>query len=251
MLGKNFFSFLKDYTFKSDILKKKSLFQAYPGIKTKNGKFVPVSVTFSEFNDSSGKKLKILSATDATLEILNQNLSMRAIIDTQEMERQRIAKDLHDTIIQQLSAIKFEIGSTLNLVENKTIHADLQKSNKLLSSVIEEVRTICFNIMPPQLREYGLIKAIGEFSLIFNSHTNFKIVEDLRLPPFSKQLKIDLYRILQEMISNSVKHGKATLITIRFFQEKNSLEFHSATTEKALIPGNLKEVWGCKTSIPG
>ena len=242
LLGKNFFSLVSDYTIKGNNFKKS--FQAYPGIKTKSGKYIPVRVTFSPFHDATGKKLKILSASDISLEILQQNVNLRAIIDTQESERQRIAKDLHDAIIQELSAITLEIGSTLNSVENKSIHADLKKSNQALFSVIKEVRNICFNIMPSLLKEFGLIKAVHEFSSIFKSETTFQIIEDLRLPPLCEQLKIDLYRILQELISNSVRHGKATLITIRFFEEKNNLKISFIDNGKGFNTRKFKRGMG-------
>jgi len=243
ILGKKIFSFLKDYTFKGDDFKK-SLFQAHPGLKTKSGKYIPVRATISQFQESSNNQFKIVTATDITLEILQQNVNLRAIIDAQESERQRIAKDLHDTIIQELSAITLQIGSTLNAVKNKSIHADLQKSNQVLFSVIKEVRTICFNIMPSLLKEFGLIKAVHEFSSIFKSHTTFEIIEDLRLPPLSEQLKIDLYRILQELISNSVRHGKAAIITIRFYEEKANLKISFSDNGKGFDTRKFKKGMG-------
>lgn len=245
VLGKRITFFLKDYTFnKSSKFTKKSLFGAYPGMRINSGKYIPVRITFSKFQESSNNQLKIVTATDISLEILQQNVHLRAIIDAQESERQRIAIDLHDTIIQQVSAIKFQIGGILNSVENKSIQANLQKSNQVLSSVIKEVRNICFNIMPSLLKEFGLIKAIREFALIFDSHTKLKIVEDIQLPPLSEQLKIDLYRALQELLSNAIKHGKATLITLRFYDGKNSLKISFSDNGKGFNPRNMKQGMG-------
>jgi len=149
---------------------------------------------------------------------------MHAIIQGEEIERKRLSKDLHDGLIQQLSAAKFHVNSTLDLVENKKIKPTLQVSDKILSDAIQEVRTICFNLVPPSLQEFGLLKAIKEYASRYNSVSKFDIVNKTRLPEFSPELQHDLFRIAQEFISNAIKHGAAKKITIIFSCENNLLK---------------------------
>jgi len=199
-----------------------SLYEGNPAIRNSNGNYIPVRVSLSHFDDTTKKHFDVFTATDISSEIVQENVRIRTIIDAQEKERQRIAKDLHDTLIQQLAAIKFHINSNLSSLKNKSILADLQQSNEVLSSVIKETRNICFNLMPAILKEFGLIKAVREFSLLFKKQATFRIIEDTRLPRLSEELEIDLYRISQELISNSIQHGKASRISIRFSAGKNS-----------------------------
>ena len=198
--------------------------QNYNIFTLKNGNNIPVRVQTTTFKNAFGKELVILTATDISEELKAQNLLMHAIIQGEEIERKRLSKDLHDGLIQQLSAAKFHVNSTLDLVENKKIKPTLQVSDKILSDAIQEVRTICFNLVPPSLQEFGLIKAIKEYASRYNSVSKFDIVKKNRLPEISPELQHDLFRIAQEFISNAIKHGAAKKITIIFSCENNLLK---------------------------
>jgi PAS domain S-box-containing protein len=198
--------------------------QNYNIFTLKNGNNIPVRVQTTTFKNAFGKELVILTATDISEELKAQNLLMHAIIQGEEIERKRLSKDLHDGLIQQLSAAKFHVNSTLYLVENKKIKPTLQVSDKILSDAIQEVRTICFNLVPPSLQEFGLLKAIKEYASRYNRVSKFDIVNKTRLPEISPELQHDLFRIAQEFISNAIKHGAAKKITIIFSCENNLLK---------------------------
>jgi signal transduction histidine kinase len=123
-----------------------------------------------------------------------------------------------------LSAAKFHVNSTLDLVENKKIKPTLQVSDKILSEAIQEVRTICFNLVPPSLQEFGLLKTIKEYASRYKRVSKFDIVNKTGLPEISLELQHDLFRIAQEFISNAIKHGGANKITIIFSCENNLLK---------------------------
>jgi PAS domain S-box-containing protein len=198
-----------------------SLFNGHPVLCNRNQQLIPVRITLSHFVNASGKELIVFSATNISLEILQENFRLRTVIDVQENERQRFAKDLHDTLIQQLAAIKFLINCNLASIKNKSLLEDLQQSNQLLAIVIKETRNVCFNLMPANLKEFGLVKAVKEYSLLFSKQAVFEITEEVKLPVLSEALKIDLYRTMQELISNSIQHGKADKVIIRFSVVKN------------------------------
>jgi signal transduction histidine kinase len=152
---------------------------------------------------------------------------IRAMIDTQEKERQRLAQDLHDGLSQQLSGIKFYVSSTAEMTKNKSQKAILQKSSKAMGNVIADMRNICFNLMPATLADFGLIKAVKEFCNYspYNKKVNFIIKQNSRLPELSSELKIDLYRVIQEFITNAINHGKANkiIIALRYSRQVLSL----------------------------
>jgi len=120
-------------------------------LHTKEGIIIPVQMRATYFKNELKKQLILLTATDITFQMKTENLIIRAIIDTQEKERRRLAKDLHDSLTQQLSAIKFYISTTSDLTRNQKQKTILVKSNEALTEVIAKMRNICFNLTPKKV----------------------------------------------------------------------------------------------------
>ena len=148
-----------------------------------------------------------------------ENLVIRTIVDTQEKERKRIVKDLHDSLGQQLSAIKFYLGALKNVPNNTfdpQVEEILTKSNHALDDVLIELWNICFDLMPGTLQNFGLKHAINELckKIEFDSIIEFDIKIDKSFPDLDKNMEIAIFRIVQEFINNALKHGKAKNIKI-------------------------------------
>ncbi len=224
-LHKGNISILRSIT--KELKKGNSLISNESFLHTKYGNVIPVSITATYFKDERKKKQVILlTACDITYQKKAENLVIRAIIDTQEIERRRLAKDLHDSLTQQLSAIKFYISSIAESAKNQQQKIILLKSNDALTNVITDMRNICFNLMPKTLEEFSLLKAVKEFCnhFLYHKKAKFIIEQTNALPNFSKELKIDLYRVIQEFITNAINHGNANKITIRFSYLKEILK---------------------------
>lgn len=155
-----------------------------------------------------------------------ENLVIRTIVDTQEKERMRFSKDLHDSMGQQLSAIKFFLGA-LKTATGKDIKAQamIAKSDEVLNNVLSELRNICFNLMPKTLENFGLVHSIKELcsKIQFDDFQGFDISFDPKFPSVDKNLEIAIFRIIQEFINNSIKHSKAKRISISMNCKLNNL----------------------------
>jgi signal transduction histidine kinase len=138
---------------------------------------------------------------------------INAEITTMENERKRIAADLHDDVGPLLSAIKLHINYVdVTDEEQKNL---LAKSSRYIDEVIQKMREISNELLPNILVRRGLGSALNEFILKLNKSNGLNIVfeSDLqnRLP---QEVEINLYRIVQEIVHNSIKHSKAKRLRI-------------------------------------
>ncbi|MGP8217600.1 MAG: PAS domain S-box protein [Bacteroidia bacterium] len=148
-----------------------------------------------------------------------ENLLVRTVLDTQEKERKRIAKDLHDSLGQKLSGIKFHIEALKAMQKNikdRKYDTLLTRSTDALNDAMVELSNISFNLMPGTLQNFGLSYAIKELctKLKLDSEISFEVCIDDKFPPFDKALEITIFRIVQEFINNSLKHGNADKMSI-------------------------------------
>lgn len=153
-----------------------------------------------------------------------EKLILKTMVDTQEAERMRFAKDIHDSLGQQLSAIKFYIGSSIDNSADERQKNILTKSNDGLVKALAEMRNICFDLMPKTLETFGLAESIRELAkqTEVKGKLSFVIKESSPFPGLIKPLEIALFRVVQEFINNSLKHGKANKITIHLSTLKNN-----------------------------
>ena len=146
-------------------------------------------------------------------------MAAQAVLVGQEKEREHIARELHDGIGVLLSTASIHFSS----VENKADKANgemLKKANKLLKEAHKEVRQISHNMMPGVLSKFGLKEAIEDlFEEVedtgeVNVHLDITCGKE-RLP---QNMEIMIYRVVQEMINNTLKHAKATEISFSVSQ---------------------------------
>lgn len=181
---------------------------------------VSVSAMYNDAQSLTGYRGLV---KNITREKETEKLIIRAIVDTQEKERIRFAKDIHDSLGQQLSAIKFYIGTSLNSVKDEKQRQILIKSNEALVQVLADMRSICFNLMPKTLENFGLEQSIKELCNYPGLKENviFRVHADKGFPELNKNMEIAIFRIVQEFINNAVKHGKAGKVDIELLVNRN------------------------------
>lgn len=149
----------------------------------------------------------------------HREIIQQAVAETELMERERIARDLHDGVGQKLSVVKMQLS-----LKDTNIPA----TSKLLDDAIQDVREVSHNLLPHDLNK-GLIPALEAMSQQINSasHT-FKI--NLEINPKVRQLYIDkqhtilIYRMMQELIQNAIKYSEAKNININMDSENKMLK---------------------------
>jgi signal transduction histidine kinase len=157
-------------------------------------------------------------AIDQQQKLRMRELQINSVIESQEQERKRFAADLHDGMGQLVSALQLTVQSIKNTRDQEKTVSLVENSEKLLTDIQSEIRNIAFNLMPPILVKEGLVPATKELVRRVNQAAKLKsevTVHDVadRLPDL---IEITLYRIIQELVSNIIKHSKANYLTLSF-----------------------------------
>lgn len=156
---------------------------------------------------------------------------IHAEILAQEKERKKIASDLHDELGPILSAIKFKINSVdLAKEDDKQI---IQAASQHIDSTLEKVRQISFDLLPNTLTRKGLAHALEEFIFKLEKLVSLKIkFSHNEMNDLPDELKINLYRIVLEIINNTVKHSQAK--NLRIDLEKSAKEILLLTADDGI-----------------
>ena len=163
--------------------------------------------------------ISIIRQHRRSLQLHKQSIHME--ITTLEKERARMAADLHDEVGPILSAVKLRLNSLD--IHNEADAQEVETTNGQIDQLLKRMREISFDLMPTSLIRKGLPAALNEFIEYCNKSADLNIrfqYEDVQL---SQQQAINLYRIIQEIIHNTMKHSKASEIIIELRKEKNMI----------------------------
>lgn len=167
----------------------------------------------------SRKKIIQKEIEKKNLEISHQKELLRSVILTQEVERKRIAQDLHDDISSKLNVVSLNthLLKTPNLSDDELL--DITNNiTDLTQKALENSRRIAHDLLPPVLEKFGLHAGVEELVVEFNSSKSVNVIYQnvLKFDISDIDKHLHVFRILQELLNNSVRHGKATEISIAF-----------------------------------
>lgn len=189
--------------------------------------FLLLSIVLVLFFYFSRKKIVQKEVEKRNLIIEHQKELLHAIVMTQEEERKRIAQDLHDDISSKLNIVS--INSHLLKSPDLTFEESCEISTtifNLTKKALDNSRRIAHDLLPPVLEKFGLYAAIEELCVEFNS--NKETVAQLsclvELDKIETEKQLHIFRILQELMNNSLKHGSAKLININFEKIENKIQ---------------------------
>lgn len=172
-----------------------------------------------------------------------RRLNLRRIeieIDTLEKERKRMAADLHDGLGADLSALKFKLES-LHLSSDFE-QLQLAQCIGLINDLISRIRGISNGLMPQTLIHRGIVYALNEYINKINGDSHLEIIFEFRnIPEIPPSRSIHIFRILQEIIHNTLKHAQADTLKIKLFIEKDKLIILTADDGVGFnYPGDIK-----------
>ncbi|MEM9920605.1 MAG: sensor histidine kinase [Bacteroidota bacterium] len=158
------------------------------------------------------------------MNIDHQKKLLQYSFEAQESERKRIASDLHDEIGSTLSAIRIYVHQLNHQLQAKRYEDLKSDTTQMIDQAIHQIRGISHNLFPPNLEHLGLLQASRDFCQRIQKLNAIQIdfTHDLHIKLPQKQ-ELTLYRILQELVTNSLKHSQANTITLHLQQADNQI----------------------------
>lgn len=160
------------------------------------------------------------------LEKDKQLVAVDSMLKGQEDERSRLAKDLHDGLGGLLSGVKFSLRNMKdNLIMTPDNMTVFERSLDMIDTSIKELRRVAHNMMPEMLTKFGLDEAVKEYCNSVNT-TNLLTVKYQSVGMETRvesPIEIIVYRIVQELLNNTLKHAAATDVFVQLVRESNRL----------------------------
>ena len=196
-------------------------------IKSLIGSTITLLVIFLSLYLSYKHKQKLQQQKIGKLEKEKQLAAAESVLKGEEQERSRLAKDLHDGLGGMLSGIKFSFQTMKgNLVMTPQNQLTFERSMDMLDSSIKEIRRVAQNMMPESLVRFGLGTALKDYCEDINSSGALQIsyqsfgLEDQNI---EQTTAITIYRIVQELINNILKHAAAKTAIVQITKSDNLL----------------------------
>ncbi|OFX43544.1 MAG: hypothetical protein A2046_01455 [Bacteroidetes bacterium GWA2_30_7] len=198
-----------------------------------------IGVLTESFNNMS---IRLKQKTD---ELEKEKLMrLRAIIDGQELERQRLSRELHDGLGQSLIAIKLQIEN-IKLCDELNNQTKINKINDLVNSTIDDVKSMSDNLMPAVLKNFGVIKAIRNICSEYSDNSGINIQFNFNtIPQLADLIQNYLFRIVQECINNSVKHSGASELNVDLNYENEILTLTITDNGQGFDINSITEISG-------
>lgn len=150
-----------------------------------------------------------------------------SILEAQEIERQRIARDLHDSTVQNLTSLVHKAELCVKLIEIDSIRAKLELNamSNTIKTVINEMRGIIYNLKPMSLDDIGLTVTVERYAsrLMDLNNINIYVKSNEETKEIHPVIKLTLFRIIQEACNNVIKHANATIINIDIIYEEHKV----------------------------
>ena len=166
-----------------------------------------------------------------SIELVESQIQLRKLVNeiqiTREVERAHIAREIHDELGQELTALKMDVGWIIHK-QNDDNEAVLEKLNgmlKLCDGIINTVRRLSSELRPAIIDDLGLIAAMEWKCTDFEGKTNIpcEFISSVKERKFENSFSINSYRVLQESLTNVIRHAKAKSVVVKVSENEKDL----------------------------
>ncbi len=206
----------------------------------KDASGMPVSVTVSRIPDDPHDRLLVM-AKNITEQKKTEQLILTTIIDTEERERKRLAFDLHDSLGQEINAVKMYLNvAGYGDIDEKT-RQNIEQCKSMLEGSLDSIRKIVFDLLPASLDKGNLILALEQLldGLEGLNGTQFQLKVSGEVRDVPKRVELMIYRIVQEFVSNTIKYAEAENVLAQLIFEPTQLRVELEDDGKGFETGTI------------
>jgi PAS domain S-box-containing protein len=204
--------------------------------------------------DEGGRPLKVVGACMDVTEQKMAEAALRALtrrlVQAEETERRRIARELHDRVGQNLSALNINLDILLGHLADGELRRRLEDSLKLVDGTLQSIENVMADLRPALLDEYGLAAALEWYGKEYSQRTGIRVAVAARQggSGLRPEASVALFRIAQEALNNAAKHSSAKRITVELEASDGDLVLSVSDDGKGFDPANApRGRWGMTT----
>jgi signal transduction histidine kinase len=151
--------------------------------------------------------------------------ALRRVVEAQELERRRLARELHDQTGQELTSILLGLRAVEDAADSPTREHALQNVRSQVVETLHDVRRLAVELRPKALDDFGLVPAVERLAESFVEQTGLRLDVEAQLGPerLSSDVETALYRMVQEALTNVVKHAQARSVSIVLTNARGTL----------------------------
>jgi signal transduction histidine kinase len=208
-------------------------------IEIENGKLTETGIkgkgVFAQLNQTLTNIFERIRKQESELQT-EKLRRLRSVIDGQDLERQRLSRELHDGIGQSLIAIKLQLENA-ETQNYSMMRAGIDSAKNRIDTTIEDVRNVCNALMPAALNEFGIVSTLRALCSELGDLAGFKSVfeNEGSLDRMSKKSQVYLYRIAQEALNNIAKHARSTQVNMILKRKDNIVTLEVTDNGKGFI----------------
>jgi signal transduction histidine kinase len=185
------------------------------------------SFSVSPIGLQAGVRSVMVVAKDITERKNTEQMVLDALIEGQEKEQRRVARELHDGLGQLFTAMNIHLQVLSSNIEHSDAESaaiSMKEVNELIAQALKEVKGIGRNLLPDVLLHHGLIPAIKDLCRLMQTEkTKIDFTSVETKPEYSEKVELALYRCCQEMLNNSMKYANASTIEIQLVDHEDSI----------------------------
>ena len=204
--------------------------------------------------DEGGRPLKMVGACIDVTEQKAAEAALRALtrrlVEAEETERRRIARELHDRVGQNLSALNINLDILLGQLRDEPARRRLEDSLKLVDATLQSIENVMADLRPALLDEYGLAAALAWYGEEYAQRTGIRVGVEAGEAGASlrPEAAVALFRIAQEALNNAAKHSSAKRITVGLEEKEGELVLSVSDDGKGFDPAAApRGRWGMTT----
>jgi signal transduction histidine kinase len=174
-----------------------------------------------DLEEKVASRTKELSEANSQLETMNEEI-ISSLLRGQTIERKRVASELHDNLGGQITAIRWSLMALEDVHFSEKESKIYQKIKQLTEKTYNEVRNISHNLLPEEFEKNGLEGALKKVMANMNSNEKIKFSLDIHeYPNLSKSVEFEIYSIVFELITNTIKHSNGTEAKMKLYQDSS------------------------------